>query len=31
MAERVIEYLILHEGVLFLSDDLVYIHPNYDV
>ncbi|KAF9761895.1 DNA replication licensing factor MCM6 [Nosema granulosis] len=30
-SERVIDYLLLHEGVLFVSEDLIYIHPNYDV
>lgn len=30
LAEKVLDYLILHEGIIFISENFVYIHPNYD-
>lgn len=30
-AENVLSFLIGKEGVLFVSDEKIYIHPNYDV
>lgn len=31
LVERVIDYLVSQEGVLFISDNIIYIHPDYDV
>lgn len=31
LVEKVIDYLVLHEGVLFISDGIYFIHPNFDV
>lgn len=31
LVERVIDYLVSQEGVLFVSDNIIYIHPDYDV